>query len=90
MDPWEGLDIDDSDLEMFVRRCNSTTNLILGPAGNVQTVLMNRNSSQPQNTQQMVKCIAEASLIEISVPINGNGRKNLLTFMVKLLRTKHT
>ena len=52
MEPWEGLDIDDSDLEMFVRHYISITNLILGPAGNVQVVLMNWNSSQLQNTQQ--------------------------------------
>jgi len=55
MEPWEGLDIDDSELETFVRDCNSTNNLILGPAGNVQAVLLNRNSSQPKNTQDFVK-----------------------------------
>jgi len=61
MEPWEGLDIDDNDLTTFVRRCNSTTNVIPGPAGNVQAVLLNRTSEQPKNTQEFVKCIAEAS-----------------------------
>jgi len=61
MEPWEGLDIDDSELETFVRRCNSTTNLISGPAGNVQAILLNQNSSKPKNTQDFVKCIAKAS-----------------------------
>jgi len=61
MEPSEGLDIDDIDLATFVRRCNSTTNVIPGPAGNVQAVLPNRTSSQPKNTQEFVKCIVEAS-----------------------------
>jgi len=61
MEPWEGLDIDDIDLATFVRRCNSTTNIIPGLAGNVQAVLLNRTSEQPKNTQEFVKCIAEAS-----------------------------
>jgi len=61
MEPWEGLDIDDTDLATFVRRCNSTTNVIPGPAGNVQVVLLNRSSTQPKNTQEFVKCIVEAS-----------------------------
>ena len=47
MEPWEGL--------------VSTTNVIPGPAGNVQAVLLNRTSEQPKNTQEFVKCIAEAS-----------------------------
>jgi len=61
MEPWEGLDINDSQLDTFVRRCNTTTNLILGPAGNLQAVLLNRNSSQPKSTQDFVRCITEAS-----------------------------
>jgi len=61
MEPLEGLDINDSQLDMFVRRCNTTTNLIPGPTGNVQAVLLNRNSLQPKSTQDFVRCIAEAS-----------------------------
>jgi len=60
IEPWEGLDIDDTDLATFVHWCNSTTNVIPGPAGNVQAILLNRTSEQPKNTQEFVKCIAEA------------------------------
>ena len=88
MEPWEGLDIDDTDLATFVRRCNSTTNVIPGPAGNVQAVLLNRTSEQPENTQEFVKCIAEAS-DHRSVPIHGNGHKNLLTFMARFFEINY-
>jgi len=59
-EPWEGLDIDDTDQETFIRRRNSTTNVIPGPVGNIQAVLLNQNSSQPKNAQEFMKCIVEA------------------------------
>jgi len=41
MENFEELDIDTSDLESFIQRCNSKTPLIPGPVGNVQVVLLN-------------------------------------------------
>jgi len=61
MEPWEELDIDASDIESYVRRCNSTTNVIPGPAGNVEAVLGNRISSQPLPTQEFLNRIYEES-----------------------------
>jgi len=55
----EGLDIDDNDIGSYVRCCNSTTNVISGPAGNVQAVILNRNSDQPVNTQEFINRIGE-------------------------------
>ena len=47
MEPWEHLDIDARDIESYVHRCNSTTNVILGLAGNVEVVLVNRTPPNP-------------------------------------------
>ncbi|KOM26483.1 hypothetical protein LR48_Vigan277s000300 [Vigna angularis] len=33
MEPWEELDIDESDLDSFIRRCNSNNSVIPGLAG---------------------------------------------------------
>jgi len=59
MEPWEGFDIDDNDIGTFVRRCNSTANVILGPAGNVQAVILNRNSDDVINTQEFINSIGQ-------------------------------
>ena len=59
MESWEGLDIDDNDIGSYVRRCNSTTNVIPGPAGNVQAVILNRNYDQPVNTQEFINHIGQ-------------------------------
>ena len=61
MEPWEEFDIDASDIESYVRRCNSTTNVIPGPASNVEAVLGNRISSQPLPTQEFLNRIYEES-----------------------------
>jgi len=50
MELWEGLDINDNDIGSYVRRYNSTTNVIPGPAGNVQAVILNQNSDDAINT----------------------------------------
>jgi len=55
LEPWEGLDIDDSNMETIFKKCNSNIDLIPGPAGNVQAVLLNRESSEAKNTQEFVK-----------------------------------
>jgi len=60
MEPYEGLDIDDSDLQSFFRKCNSNTNFIPGPNRN-QVILVNRESDEPKNTQEFVNQIADAS-----------------------------
>ncbi|XP_068497881.1 uncharacterized protein [Phaseolus vulgaris] len=59
MESWEGLDIDDNDIGSYVRRCNSTTNVISGPAGNVQAMILNRNSEQPVNPQEFINRIGQ-------------------------------
>ncbi|KOM38131.1 hypothetical protein LR48_Vigan03g151300 [Vigna angularis] len=58
MEPWEGLDIDDSDLKAFLKKCNSTATLIPGPAGNVQAAMLNRQTDEPKSTQEFVNDIA--------------------------------
>jgi len=55
MEPWEGLDIDDSNMETIFKKCNSNIDLILGLAGNVQAVLLNKESNEAKNTQEFVK-----------------------------------
>jgi len=59
MEPWEGLDIDNNDIGSYVHHCNSTTNVIPGPAGNVQAVILNRNSDQPVNTKEFINRIGQ-------------------------------
>ncbi|KOM36716.1 hypothetical protein LR48_Vigan03g009700 [Vigna angularis] len=61
MEPWEGLDIDDSDLKAFLKKCNSTATLIPGPAGNVQAAMLNRQTDEPKSTQEFVNDIAKAT-----------------------------
>jgi len=58
MDSWEGLDIDESDVLSFIRKCNSNTEFIPGPAGNAQALMINRESEEPENTQQLMREIA--------------------------------
>jgi len=60
MDAWEGLDIDESDVMSFIRRCNSNTEFISGPTGNAQALILNRESEEPENTQQLMREIAAA------------------------------
>ena len=59
--PWEDLDIDAIDIESYVRRCNSTKNVIPGPTGNVEAVLCNRICSKPLPTQEFLNRIYEES-----------------------------
>jgi len=63
IDTHDELDIDTSDLPAFVQRCNTntTTNLIPESPSNVQTVILNRNSTEPQNTQQFMNESANAN-----------------------------
>jgi len=61
MEQWENLDIDTNDLASFVRRCNTDTSFITGPSGNVQTIILNRNSKDAVNTQQFINNIADES-----------------------------
>ncbi|WVZ20627.1 hypothetical protein V8G54_007949 [Vigna mungo] len=63
MEPWEGLDINDSDLNAFLHKCNSSATLILGPAGNVQSAMLNRDSDEPKSTQEFVNEIAMATFV---------------------------
>ncbi|KOM57912.1 hypothetical protein LR48_Vigan11g094500 [Vigna angularis] len=61
MEPWEGLDIDDSDLKAFLKKCNSTATLIPGPTANVQAAMLNRQTDEPKSTQEFVNDIAKAT-----------------------------
>ncbi|KOM50295.1 hypothetical protein LR48_Vigan08g112200 [Vigna angularis] len=61
MESWEGLDIDDSDLKAFLKKCNSTATLIPGPAANVQAAMLNRQTDEPKSTQEFVNDIAKAT-----------------------------
>ncbi|XP_014499360.1 uncharacterized protein LOC106760443 [Vigna radiata var. radiata] len=63
MEPWEGLDIDDSDLKAFLQKCNSSATLIPGPAGNVQAAMLNREMDEPKSTQEFVNEIAKATFV---------------------------
>lgn len=55
LEPWEALDIDDSDLSNFLRPCNNNTPttsvspLIPGPAGAVQSAMMQRRTLPASN-----------------------------------------
>lgn len=60
LEPWEALDVDDSDLPAFLRPCNSTsssttTSVIPGPAGAVQSVMRNRRRDDPLPTQEFLR-----------------------------------
>jgi len=61
MEPWKGLDVEEEDLASFLQKCNSSTTLIPGPAGNVQAAIINRGSKHAQSTQEFAQCIAVAS-----------------------------
>jgi len=61
MEEWEGLDIDTTDIASFIRQCNSNTNVIPGPTGHVQVVILNRNSEGLVNTQEFINCIGDES-----------------------------
>jgi len=61
MEPWQGLDVEEQDLESFVKRGNSSRTLIPGPAGNVQAAMINQDSEQPESTQKFALDIASAT-----------------------------
>jgi len=61
MDPWEALAIDEEVLKEFLERFNLATTFILGPAGNAQTVILNRQLSEAHNTQEFMKKMVVAS-----------------------------
>ncbi|WVZ26342.1 hypothetical protein V8G54_004886 [Vigna mungo] len=42
MDAWEGLEVDEDVLQSFLKKCDSSSSLIPGSAGNVQAAIMNR------------------------------------------------
>ncbi|KOM35503.1 hypothetical protein LR48_Vigan02g165300 [Vigna angularis] len=42
MEAWEELDIDESDLDSFIRRCNSNNNVIPGLASVIEATMINR------------------------------------------------
>ncbi|QCD93033.1 hypothetical protein DEO72_LG5g1104 [Vigna unguiculata] len=61
MEPWQGLDVEEQDLESFVKRGNSSRTLIPGPAGNVQAAMINRDDEEAESTQQFARDIASAT-----------------------------
>ncbi|KAL5166322.1 hypothetical protein HKD37_18G051300 [Glycine soja] len=65
--PWELLDIDDSDLPSFVCPSNlssfSSTTLTPSPTGVVQAIMMNQKSRKPLPTQEFKMCAHQGPLI---------------------------
>ncbi|XP_052727623.1 uncharacterized protein LOC128194982 [Vigna angularis] len=61
MEPWEELDIDESDLDSFIRRCNSNDTVIAGPAGVIEAAMLNRQVNENIPTQEFLSDIAKAS-----------------------------
>ncbi|WVZ10842.1 hypothetical protein V8G54_015372 [Vigna mungo] len=61
MDAWEGLQIEEDVIESFLKKCDSSTTLIPGPARNVQAAMMNRISDDPRTTQQFAEEVAQAT-----------------------------
>ncbi|WVZ19416.1 hypothetical protein V8G54_006738 [Vigna mungo] len=43
MEAWEQLDIDESVVDSFIRRCNLNNSVILGLAGVIEAAMLNRN-----------------------------------------------
>jgi len=68
--PWELLDIDDSNLPSFVRLTNqsssNSTTLILGPAGAVQVAMMYRQSKEPLPAQEFIMCPHQVTIREFN------------------------
>ncbi|WVZ02481.1 hypothetical protein V8G54_023287 [Vigna mungo] len=61
MDAWRGLEIEDDVLQSFLKKCDSSSSLIPGPAGNIQAAMLNRISDDPRTTQQFVEEVAQAT-----------------------------
>jgi len=61
MEQWESLDLDEAELQSFMRWCSGSTSLTPGPAGNYQAVIMNRVAGRQESTQQFIGHIAAAT-----------------------------
>ncbi|WVZ13838.1 hypothetical protein V8G54_011404 [Vigna mungo] len=61
MDAWRGLEIEDDVLQSFLKKCDSSSSLIPGPAGNIQAAMLNRISDDPRTTQQFAEEVAQAT-----------------------------
>jgi len=68
--PWELLDIDDSDLPSFVCPSNlssfSSTTLTPSPTGVVQAIMMNQKSRKPLPTQEFKMCAHQVTQREFN------------------------
>ncbi|KOM43575.1 hypothetical protein LR48_Vigan05g118000 [Vigna angularis] len=61
MEPWEQLDIDESDLDSFIRRCNSNNSVIPDLVGVIEAAMVNRQVNENIPTQEFLSDIAKAS-----------------------------
>ncbi|QCD82849.1 hypothetical protein DEO72_LG2g3190 [Vigna unguiculata] len=61
MEPWKGIDVEEQDLESFLKKCNSSTTLIPGLAGNVQAAIIDRGIKHAQSTQEFARAIVVAT-----------------------------
>jgi len=61
MEHWQRLDVEQEDLEAFLKKCNSGATLIPGPAGNVQAAMLNRERQEAQSTQEFARDVAAAT-----------------------------
>jgi len=61
MEPWKGIDVEEQDLESFLKKCNSSTTLIPGLAGNVQAAIIDHGIKHAQSTQEFTRAIVVAT-----------------------------
>ncbi|KOM55263.1 hypothetical protein LR48_Vigan10g115500 [Vigna angularis] len=84
MEAWEQLDIDESDLDSFIRRCNSNNNVISGPAGVIEAAMINRQVNEIISigkSQIMLK--HEVEHISTLDSLKGTYKVSLLRCLVK-------
>jgi len=60
MEPWDGLDVEQQDLNSF-KKCNSLIELIPGLVGNVRVTMINCDREDTQNTQEFARDIVDAT-----------------------------
>ncbi|XP_061354664.1 uncharacterized protein LOC133299240 [Gastrolobium bilobum] len=88
LEPWEGLDIDDSDISTFLRPCkrhHSNYSLIPGPAGALQAAMIHRRAQtspedDPLPTQEFLRRVVQNGH-ETDLDFNSNPWLSALEFV---------
>ncbi|KAK7320179.1 hypothetical protein RJT34_04914 [Clitoria ternatea] len=79
MEPWEALEVDDSDLSAILRPCKRRTkSLIPGPAGAVQAVMLQRSHEEALPTQEFIRRVVQS---ESDGDFNTNPWLSALQFL---------